>query len=231
MKKHNACEPSWTPKPESRICSEHFLGGEISDTILSPSFVPSIFPGDVAASNRKNDDMLKRHARLMKGRVGSETSQLSVSQPLVFLPAPPSQPALQTPSNHDPIDGPINQNPDESLVLAEQLPIKYHKQCQVFLSIICKHKDEFSNNFTCERHLYHDKSDCDAGVQTDLIEKQVPLKIPNKKQTNDKSTNTVPKKLEDQRFGPNFAIHDTGEKKIAGFSSIKTPQQLLDIAG
>lgn len=34
----------WYPKPDDKICSEHFIGGKKSDAQASPSYIPTIFP-------------------------------------------------------------------------------------------------------------------------------------------------------------------------------------------
>ncbi|XP_037521348.2 uncharacterized protein LOC119398585 [Rhipicephalus sanguineus] len=61
----------WEPGPNSRVCSQHFVGNKMSNIMHHPAYVPTIFPSeyyrqapaDSTASGERFDRWAERHRR------------------------------------------------------------------------------------------------------------------------------------------------------------------------
>ncbi|KAJ8713783.1 hypothetical protein PYW08_007403 [Mythimna loreyi] len=68
VKRKNVDGSPWSPKPDDKICSEHFIGGKKSDAQASPSYVPTIFPKVYRRQKINESHALARYTRLIKLR-------------------------------------------------------------------------------------------------------------------------------------------------------------------
>ncbi|XP_026745588.1 uncharacterized protein LOC113506943 [Trichoplusia ni] len=68
VKRKNDDGSPWHPKPDDKICSDHFIGGKKSDAQASPSYVPMILPKVYRKRKVNEPHVQARYTRLIKRR-------------------------------------------------------------------------------------------------------------------------------------------------------------------
>ncbi|XP_040061253.1 uncharacterized protein LOC115314971 [Ixodes scapularis] len=101
VRRCNADGTTWTPTPNSKICSKHFLGNEKRNEEAHPSYNPSIFPSPykkrvVLGVAERHDRQLKRVEQ--QRRVTPCTAAPEVDLPMERQPAEEPAPAPLTAS-------------------------------------------------------------------------------------------------------------------------------------
>ncbi|XP_026478848.1 uncharacterized protein LOC113385230 isoform X2 [Ctenocephalides felis] len=145
-----------------RRINEHFIGGKKSDAVLSPSFVPTIFPAIYKTRKVSESTIISRYKRLITRKIKKKspppsTSELTIQEPMQV----------------------INECEPPPIV-----SLKVDQECQVdFYSS----SDVNSHTFICNRYITNNL--CHAETQTEIVVDTRPVKIhvSNKKFVNKKT--------------------------------------------
>ncbi|XP_046734994.1 uncharacterized protein LOC124404708 [Diprion similis] len=213
---------NWILKPSHVICSQHFIGNRKSDSVLSPSYVPTVF--SLKHRNKIDEKQaLSRHARFMKRRMADQSNELNVEKP-----------RRQLKQQKERINGYENGNQqneiinygensafDRSVIVGKE---NVDQECQVEIL----HLNDFntSNSFTCVKYIYSDKNYCDAEIQTDLTSLNT-IEIVGKK-VKYQCVGTPSKSACDEEVSCNL---EKENRKFCGYESIINEKQLKQTAG
>ncbi|OXU16250.1 hypothetical protein TSAR_010167 [Trichomalopsis sarcophagae] len=213
---------SWIPKPSHKICSAHFVGKKPSITEISPSYVPTIFPSVYKAGEVNEVQKLKRHDRFMERRKKRTTAVTPMEHQVSDI----DNQISDIDNERMPYDfEDVAIQSDECLTYAD-------KECQVYICVNTSERIE--KTFICNSYTSSNTSCRDVEIQTEItgsnnVVQVQPIMTP--KTFKNKKCGTPDKTYVDQSLDPISVEEMNDQGHFAGISSIKTNQQLLDLAG
>nr|XP_046475541.1 uncharacterized protein LOC124215812 isoform X2 [Neodiprion pinetum] len=215
------CEKKkWSPKTHHVICNAHFIGKKKSDDPASPSYAPTLFPPVYHAKQVNERAVLSRYNRLMNRRKTLHKRNIGVN----------CDTGNQV--NNDPNNVVNNSGREPMDISSAEVILKSDQECQV--DFVSSAGIEQTKAFTCNRYIYMTNY-CDAEVQTEIPEIATLKTIVNRKKMKDEEVQCGTSLTDrvDKSVGFNEAVVEQNRKQrsFCGFPSIKTDEDLLDIAG
>ncbi|XP_043276881.1 uncharacterized protein [Venturia canescens] len=204
---------SWHPTASTLICSAHFVANKKSEEELSPSYVPSIFLGAYGIKAVNHKSLVERHDRYMKRKASKMESSITTTKEVIMG-------QMETNVTDAVVDNvPMNQS---------YIKVYTDRECQANIFSSCTQPEKM---FICNRYI-NENGCCHAEIPTTIIENTTKIMVPNQKQFKHKQCGTPEKITVDQFVQTDIASRKCNDaSNFNGFSSIKTKEQLLDLAG